>query len=75
MSRIVPFVPAAQAPPGRLYTPCEAAHLMRVTTRTLIRWSDKGHLTEVRTLSGHRRYIAAEIERIRAEGARSHESG
>ena len=37
-------------------TPQEAAELLGVSTRTLLRWEDKGKITSRRTEGGHRRY-------------------
>lgn len=47
-----------------LLTPAEVAKLFRVDAKTVTRWADKGKLSVIRTLGGHRRYSAAEIHRI-----------
>jgi excisionase family DNA binding protein len=44
-----------------LYTPAEVAHLFRVDPRTVARWGREGSLASVRTLGGHRRYSAAQV--------------
>ena len=45
-----------------LLTPAEVAALFRVDPKTVTRWAQMGKLSSVRTLSGHRRYRAAEIQ-------------
>lgn len=39
-----------------LLTPQEVAKLFRVSSKTVVRWSDEGKLESVRTLGNHRRY-------------------
>lgn len=53
-----------------LLTPSEVAALFRVNPKTVTRWARAGKLTAIRTLGGHRRFRASEIER---EIARSRE--
>ncbi len=48
----------------RLMTPREAARVFGVNRKTLTRWVDKGKLTVVRTLGGHRRYKETEIRAL-----------
>jgi excisionase family DNA binding protein len=44
-----------------LLTPAEVAQLFRVDPKTVGRWADTGKLTVIRTLGGHRRFLAAEV--------------
>jgi excisionase family DNA binding protein len=50
--------------PGGLLRTGEAARRLRVTPRTVARWSRQGRLASVRTLGGHRRYPQAEVDRL-----------
>ena len=50
--------------PVELMTPAEVAELFRVDPKTVTRWGKAGYLPSVRTLGGHRRYPAAQIEAI-----------
>lgn len=45
----------------RLLTPAEVAALFRVDPKTVTRWADAGKLSSIRTLGGHRRYVATEV--------------
>jgi excisionase family DNA binding protein len=54
-----------------LLTPAEVAALFRVDPKTVTRWAKAGKLSSIRTLGGHRRYRAAEVQRF-LEGARQH---
>lgn len=47
-----------------LLTPAEVAGLFRVDPKTITRWAKDGRLTSIRTLGGHRRYDAAEVEAL-----------
>lgn len=49
---------------GPLMTPGEVARLFHVNTKTVSRWARSGKITSVRTLGGHRRYLAREIEAL-----------
>lgn len=51
----------------RLLTPSEVAHMFRVNPKTVTRWARAGKLTAIRTLGGHRRFRASEIERALRE--------
>ena len=51
----------------RLLTPAEVAHMFRVNPKTVTRWVRSGKLTAIRTLGGHRRFRASEIERALRE--------
>lgn len=50
--------------PTDLYLPSEVAELFRVDPKTVTQWARKGKLPCVRTLGGHRRYRAADIEAL-----------
>ena len=52
-----------------LLTPAEVAALFRVDPKTVTRWAKAGKLSSIRTLGGHRRYRAEEVQRF-LEGAR-----
>lgn len=56
-----------QLVPEALLTPAEVAALFRVNPKTVTRWARSGKLTSIRTLGGHRRFLASEVER-RLEG-------
>lgn len=47
-----------------LLTPSEVAKLFRVDPKTVTRWAKAGKLSSIRTLGGHRRYRAAEINAL-----------
>lgn len=49
--------------PDRLLTPSEVAEMFRVNPKTVTRWARAGKLDAVRTLGGHRRFRASEIQR------------
>jgi len=51
--------PAADA----LLTPAEVAALFRVNPKTVTRWARAGKINAIRTLGGHRRFRASEIQR------------
>ncbi len=42
----------------------EVAELLHVHVKTVARWAKAGLLPHVRTLGGHRRYPAVEIQRL-----------
>lgn len=50
-----------------LMTPAEVAAFFRVNPKTVTRWSTSGKLTSVRTLGGHRRFLASEVRALRRE--------
>lgn len=61
----VPKTPAAA--PGnprdtRLLTTAEVASRFRVAPNTVVKWANAGKLTIIRTIGGHRRYYASEVE-------------
>ncbi|MGH9069019.1 MAG: BldC family transcriptional regulator [Acidimicrobiales bacterium] len=45
-----------------LLTPAEVAAMFRVNPKTVTRWARSGKLTAIRTLGGHRRFRASEVE-------------
>jgi len=55
--------------PETLYTPAEVASLFRVDPKTVTRWAKQGRLTPIRTLGGHRRYRASEVEQLLNPGS------
>jgi len=46
-----------------LLTPAEVAALFRVNPKTVTRWARAGKITAIRTLGGHRRFRASEVQR------------
>lgn len=50
--------------PERLLTPAEVAAMFRVDPKTVTRWAKAGKLASIRTLGGHRRYRASEVEAL-----------
>ena len=52
-----------------LLTPSEVAEMFRVNPKTVTRWARAGKLTAIRTLGGHRRFRASEIQRCLEEMA------
>ena len=49
---------------GQLLTPSEVAKMFRVDPKTVTRWAKAGKLSSIRTLGGHRRYRAEEIQQL-----------
>lgn len=47
-----------------LLTPSEVAAMFRVDPKTVTRWAKAGKLSSVRTLGGHRRYLASEVKAL-----------
>lgn len=47
-----------------LLTPAEVASLFRVDPKTVTRWAKAGKLTAIRTLGGHRRFRASEVNAL-----------
>ena len=47
-----------------LLTPGEVAVLFRVNPKTVTRWARAGKISAIRTMGGHRRFRASEIERF-----------
>lgn len=46
----------------RLLTPAEVASMFRVDPKTVSRWARAGKLPALKTLGGHRRFRAADVE-------------
>jgi excisionase family DNA binding protein len=61
--------------PDELLTPAEVAAMFRVNPKTVTRWNRSGKLSAIRTLGGHRRFRAAEVRRLLAEGADRTDAG
>jgi excisionase family DNA binding protein len=63
------------AKPEELMTPAEVGETFRVDARTVTRWAKAGKLTAVWTAGGHRRYRAAEVRALLANGGPGRLSG
>ncbi|MDA0565946.1 helix-turn-helix domain-containing protein [Streptomonospora sp. S1-112] len=50
--------------PPRFYTPAEVQNMFRVSHSTVRRWTEEGHLRTVRTLGGHRRIYADDVDAL-----------
>ncbi len=48
----------------KLMTPAEVAGLFAVDSKTVTRWANRGYLTSIRTLGGHRRFKESEVEAL-----------
>jgi excisionase family DNA binding protein len=46
---------------SNLVSSSQAAELLGVSTRTLLRWEEQGKLKPIRTEGGHRRYDVSEL--------------
>ena len=53
-----------QAVPRKLVSAAEVASTFNVHPKTVARWAQAGKISHVRTLGGHRRYDANEIDKI-----------
>ena len=49
---------------NELLTPGEVADMFRVNPKTVTRWARAGKISAVRTLGGHRRFRASEIQHL-----------
>ena len=47
-----------------LLTPSEVARRFKVDPKTVTRWAKAGKLSSFRTLGGHRRFKASEVEAL-----------
>jgi excisionase family DNA binding protein len=47
-----------------LLTPGEVAVLFRVDPKTVTRWAQAGRIPSIRTIGGHRRFRASEVQRV-----------
>jgi excisionase family DNA binding protein len=45
-----------------LLTPAEVAAMFRVNPKTVTRWARAGKISAIRTLGGHRRFRASEVQ-------------
>ena len=52
----------------QLLTPAEVAAMFRVDPKTVTRWAKAGKLASIRTLGGHRRYRASEVQALIERG-------
>jgi excisionase family DNA binding protein len=50
--------------PEQLLTPSEVAAMFRVNPKTVTRWARAGKISAIRTLGGHRRFKASEIQKF-----------
>ena len=50
-----------------LLTPAEVAAAFRVDPKTVTRWAKSGKLNSIRTLGGHRRFLATEVHAMLLE--------
>lgn len=57
--------------PEKLLTPSEVAAIFRVDPKTVTRWAKVGKLSAIRTLGGHRRFRAAEVQALLAAAQES----
>lgn len=48
----------------RLLTPGEVAAVFRVDAKTVTRWAAAGKLASTRTLGGHRRFRASDVQAL-----------
>jgi len=48
----------------QLLTPSEVAAMFRVNPKTVTRWARAGKISAIRTLGGHRRFKASEIQKF-----------
>lgn len=56
--------PNRRVQPRELLNPSEAAAKFSVHPNTVVRWHKAGKISAFRTLGGHRRYDASEIEKL-----------
>jgi excisionase family DNA binding protein len=47
-----------------LLTPSEVAVLFRVDPKTVTRWAQAGRIPSIRTIGGHRRFRASDVQRF-----------
>jgi excisionase family DNA binding protein len=52
------------SPNDELLTPAEVADLFRVNPKTVTRWARAGKISSIRTIGGHRRFRASEVQRF-----------
>ena len=54
-----------------LLTPSEVAAMFRVNPKTVTRWARAGRISYIKTLGGHRRFKASEIQRLLSEAGQA----
>ena len=59
-------VNAEPAAPEALLTRSEVARILGVSPTTVTRWARAGKISAIKTLGGHRRFKASEIEQLLA---------
>ena len=60
----MPQNPNPTPDPEQLLTPSEVAAMFRVNPKTVTRWARAGKISAIRTLGGHRRFKASEIQKF-----------
>jgi len=58
-----------------LLTPSEVASMFRVNPKTVTRWARAGRISYIKTLGGHRRFKASEIQRLLSESGQPDRAG
>ncbi len=53
-------------PRERYMTGIEVGKMLGVSPKTVARWAKEGRISHTKTLGGHRRYAAADIEELKA---------
>jgi excisionase family DNA binding protein len=61
--------PPSESDERPLLSTGQVAALLQVDPRTVGRWSDTGRLDAVRTLGGHRRFDASQVDALLAQRA------
>jgi excisionase family DNA binding protein len=59
---IIPSLPPRDS--RRFYTTAEVAGLFGVYPKTITRWANAGKFTTIRTIGGHRRFYAHEVDAL-----------
>ena len=54
-----------------LLTPSEVAAMFRVNPKTVTRWARAGRISYIKTLGGHRRFKASEIQQLLSEAGQA----
>lgn len=61
--------------PPRWVRPSEALQILGVSSHTLRRWAEAGHLRTHRTPGNQRRYLHADLARIAEHGIQANKEG